>query len=89
MRSVTDVNKAWVHRDIEWGLTVHCVPAPELGRASHKSNRRQIENKQKEAVFLAAYGKFFDSIILHRFEKWVGKFIGKKSITSCKFNQTL
>lgn len=83
MRSVTDVNKARVHRDIEWELTVHCVPAPELGRASHKSNRRQIENKQKEAVFLAAYGKFFDSIILHRFEKWVGKFIGKKSITSC------
>lgn len=69
MRSVKDVNKAQVHRDTEWGLTVCCVPAPELGRASYKSNRRQIENKQKEMVFLAAYGKFLDPIILHRLEK--------------------
>lgn len=69
MRYITDVNKAQVDREIEWGLTVHCVPAPELGRAPYKSNRRQIENKQKEAVFLAAYGQFLDSIILPRFEK--------------------
>lgn len=69
MRSVTDVNKAQVYREVEWGLTDHCVPAPEMGRVSHKSNRRQIENKQKEVVFLAAYGKFLDSNILHRFEK--------------------
>lgn len=68
MRSVTDVSKAQVYGEIEWGLTDHCVPAQELGRASHKSNRRQIENKQKEAVFLAAYGKFY-SIILQRLEK--------------------
>lgn len=69
MRSVTDVSKAQVYREIEWGLTDQCVPAQELGRASHRSKRRQRENKQKEVVFLAAYGKFLDSIILHRFVK--------------------
>lgn len=41
-----------------------------------------MQNKQKKVVFYTAYGQVLGSNILHGFEKWVGKFIEEKYMTS-------
>lgn len=47
-----------------------------------------MRNKHMEPVFYTAYGQILESSILHGFERWVGKFIEEKSITSHFFNQS-
>lgn len=50
-------------------MGIDCSPVQELGRAPNKTNRRQMQNKQKEVVFCTAYGQVLDSNISHGFEK--------------------